>query len=277
MSLILRKPTSPARRHMTVPDFAELTTNKPVKKLTVRLKRHAGRDATGQISIRHRGGGSKRQYRLVDFRLTDRLGDMATVRTIEYDPNRSARIALIEYADQEKRYIIAPAGLSVGMEIVTAETGEAQVGNRLPLSAIPTGVAIHNLELEPDRGGKLVRSAGQSATLLAKEGEYGLVRLPSGEVRRIHLRCFATIGAVSFPEHKTIRYAKAGRRRNMGWRPTVRGKAMNVNDHPHGGGEGRSPIGLKNPKTPWGKPALGVRTRRNKRSDRFIVNRRKRK
>ena len=277
MSLILRKPTSPARRHMTVPDFAELTKTKPVKKLTVRLKRHAGRDATGQISIRHRGGGSKRHYRLVDFRLTDRLGDPATVQSIEYDPNRSARIALIAYTDGERRYMLAPDSLEVGTIIMTAETGEATIGNRLPLAAIPTGVAIHNLELEEGRGGKLVRSAGQSATLIAKEGAYGLVRLPSGEVRRIHIRCFATIGAVSFSEHKTIRYAKAGRRRHMGWRPTVRGKAMNVNDHPHGGGEGRSPIGLKHPKTPWGKPALGVRTRRNKRSDRFIVNRRKRK
>jgi large subunit ribosomal protein L2 len=262
---------------MTVADFKEITSQKPVKKLTKRLKRHAGRDATGQISIRHRGGGSKRLYRLIDFRLTDRLGEVATVKSIEYDPNRSARIALIAYPDATRRYILAPQDLEVGATVVTAETGEPAVGNRLPLAAIPTGLPIHNLELEPERGGKLVRSAGQAATIIAKEGEYGSVRLPSGEIRRIHLRCYATLGAVSFPEHKTIRYAKAGRRRHLGWRPTVRGKAMNVNTHPHGGGEGRSPIGLKHPKTPWGKPALGVRTRRNKRSDRFIVNRRKRK
>lgn len=275
MALRLRKPTSPARRHMTVPDFKELTKKKPEKSLTIRLKKHGGRDAQGRVSIRHRGGGNKRRYRLIDFHLNDRLGQIAEVIAIEYDPNRSARIALIQFEDGVRRYILAPQGLAVGGKIVTAESAEAQIGNRMPLAAIPTGIAIHNLELEPGRGGKLVRSAGQAATLLAKEGDYGLVRLPSGEMRRIHLRAYATIGAVSFPEHNTIRYAKAGRRRHMGWRPTVRGKAMNVHVHPHGGGEARSSIGMKHPKTPWGKPALGVKTRRNKRSDRFIVKRRK--
>lgn len=275
MALRLRKPTSPAQRHMTVPDFAEITKKKPEKKLTVRLKKHAGRDASGRISIRHRGGGEKRHYRLVDFRMNDRIGEPATVLAIEYDPNRSARIALIEYPDKTRRYMLAPHELAVGATVMTAQEGEAQLGYRLPLEVIPTGIPIHNIELEPGRGGKLVRSAGQSATLLAKEAGYGLVRLPSGEMHQIHLRCLATVGTVSFPEHNTIRYAKAGRRRHMGWRPTVRGKAMNVHVHPHGGGEGRSSIGLKHPKTPWGKPALGVKTRRNKRSNRFIVKRRK--
>lgn len=274
MALRLRRPTSPAQRHMTVPDFAELTKRKPDKKLTVRLKRHAGRDAAGRISIRHRGGGSKRLYRLIDFQLLDRLGEAARVLAIEYDPNRTARIALIEYEGGPRRYILAPQGLAVGATIVTALSGEAQIGNRLPLKAIPTGIAIHNIEFEPGRGGQLVRSAGQSATILATEGGYSLVRLPSGEVRKLHERCFATVGQIGFAEHNTIRYAKAGRIRHMGWRPTVRGKAMNVHDHPHGGGEGRSPVGLKHPKTPWGKPALGKKTRRNKRSDRFIIKRR---
>jgi large subunit ribosomal protein L2 len=260
---------------MTVADFSELTKKKPEKSLTVRLKKHAGRDENGRISIRHRGGGNKRKYRLIDFTMNDRLGDRAEVVAIEYDPNRSARIALIRFENGERRYILAPQGLLVGASVVAAESAEAQVGNRMPLSAIPTGIPIHNIEMEPGRGGKLVRSAGQAATLLAKEGDYGLIRLPSGEMRRIHIRSFASIGAVSFPEHNTVRLAKAGRRRHMGWRPTVRGKAMNVHVHPHGGGEARSSIGMKHPKTPWGKPALGVKTRRNKRSDRFIVKRRK--
>ncbi len=275
MALKLRKPTSPARRHMTVADFSEITKKKPTKSLVVRLKKHAGRDDSGRISIRHRGGGNKRKYRMIDFSMNDRMGDVAKVVAIEYDPNRSARIALIEFANAERRYILAPQGLEVGASVVSAESAEAQVGNRMPLSAIPTGIPIHNIEMEPGRGGKMVRSAGQSAILLAKEGDYGLIRLPSGEMRRIHIRSFASIGAVSFPEHNAIHYAKAGRRRHMGWRPTVRGKAMNVHEHPHGGGEARSSIGMKHPKTPWGKPALGVKTRRNKRSDRFIVKRRK--
>lgn len=275
MGLRLRKPTTPAQRHMTVPDFIEVTKKKPEKKLLRRLKKHAGRDNRGRISIRHRGGGEKRHYRLVDFRLTDHLDEQATVIGIEYDPNRSARIALIEYPDKVRRYILAPLGIVPGTVVITKLSGDADLGHRLPLMVIPTGIAIHNLELEPERGGKLVRSAGQAATVIAKEGAYVSVRLPSGEVRKIHGRCFATIGTVSFPEHNTIRYAKAGRIRHMGRRPVVRGKAMNVHDHPHGGGEGRTSIGLKHPKTPWGKPALGVKTRRNKRSDRFIVKRRK--
>lgn len=274
MALVTRKPTSPARRHMTVADFAEITKKKPEKSLTVRLKKHGGRDASGRISIRHRGGGNKRKYRVIDFHFDDRLGERAEVVAIEYDPNRSARIALVKFGDGQRRYILAPQGLEVGASIMATDKGEAHLGNRMPLSAIPTGIQIHNIEMEPGRGGKLVRSAGQAATLLAKEGDYGLIRLPSGEMRRIHIRSFATIGAVSFPEHNTVRYAKAGRRRHMGWRPTVRGKAMNVHVHPHGGGEARSSIGMKHPKTPWGKPALGVKTRRNKRSDRFIVKRR---
>lgn len=277
MPLVTRKPTSPARRAMTVADFKELTKKRPEKRLLRPIKKTGGRDASGRIAIRHRGGGAKRHYRLIDFHTTDRLGEAATVLALEYDPNRSARIALIEYPDHDRRYILAPQGLTVGSTVITSEAGEPLLGHRLPLGAIPTGTPIHNLELEPLRGGKLVRSAGQSATLMAKDGDYALVRLPSTELRRIHLRSFATIGIVSFSEHKTIRYAKAGRVRHMGWRPTVRGKAMNVHVHAHGGGEGRSPIGLKHPKTPWGKPALGVKTRKNKRSDKFIVRRRKRK
>lgn len=275
MALVTRRPTTPSQRHMTVPDFAEITKKKPEKSLLVSLKKHAGRDKTGQISIRHRGGGNRRRYRLIDFRQNDRIGEVATVIGIEYDPNRSARIALIAYPDGERRYILAPLELTDGQTVQTAEKGEPVVGSRFPLSAIPTGIAIHNLELEPGRGGQLVRAAGQSATLLAKEGDYALVRLPSGEIRKIHTRCFASIGVLSFPEHKAIRWSKAGRIRHTGRRPTVRGKAMNVHVHPHGSGEGRSPIGLKHPKTPWGKPALGVKTRRNSRSDKFIVKRRK--
>jgi len=275
MALITRRPTTPAQRHMTVPDFAEITKSKPEKSLLRRLKKHAGRDKTGQISIRHRGGGNRRRYRVIDFRQNDRLGEVATVVGIEYDPNRSARIALIEFPDGVRRYILAPIDLEPGATIISAETGEPQLGHRFPLEAIPAGIAIHNLELEPGRGGQLVRAAGQSATLMAKEGKYALIKLPSGEIRKVHIRCYASIGVVSFPEHKAIRWSKAGRIRHTGRRPTVRGKAMNVHVHPHGSGEGRSPIGLKHPKTPWGKPALGVRTRRNARSDKFIVKRRK--
>lgn len=260
---------------MTTPDFSGLAKKRPEKRLTVRLKKHAGRDATGQIAIRHRGGGERRLYRRIDFRQTDHLDAPAEVLAIEYDPNRSARIALVADAAGGRRYILAPDELAVGARVVTSQATEPRVGNRLPLRAVPTGISLHNLELEPGRGGQLVRAAGQSATLIAKEGDYGLVRLPSTEVRKIHLNCFASIGTVSFAERKAIRWSKAGRIRHLGRRPTVRGKAMNVNAHPHGGGEGRSPIGLKHPKTPWGKPALGVKTRRNRRTDRFIVKRRK--
>lgn len=275
MALKLKKPTTPAQRHMTVPDFSEITKKRPEKRLLRRLKKHAGRDATGRVSIRHRGGGNIRKYRLIDFAQNDRVGEMAKVISIEYDPNRTARIALIEYPDGERRYILAPQGLKVGATVATMTTGEPMIGWRMPLAAIPTGTAIYNLELEPGRGGQLVRSAGGAAILQAKEGNYALVRLPSGEVRKIHIRAWASIGTLSFPEHKDIRWSKAGRVRHLGRRPVVRGKAMNVHVHPHGGGEGRSPIGLKHPKTPWGKPALGVKTRRNTRSDKFIVKRRK--
>lgn len=275
MALRLRRPRTPGQRHMTVPDFSELTRHHSEKSLRVSLKKHAGRDQTGRISIRHRGGGNKRHYRLVDFSQTDRMGQGATVVGIEYDPNRSARIALIVYPDGVKRYMLAPQDLPVGATVMTAEQGEPMTGYRFPLQAIPTGIAIHNLEIEPGRGGQLVRAAGQSATILAHEGNYSLIRLPSREVRKIHTRCFATIGSLSFPEHKDIRWAKAGRMRHRGRRPTVRGKAMNVHVHPHGGGEGNTSIGLKYPKTPWGKPALGVKTRRNKRSNQFIIKRRR--
>lgn len=260
---------------MTVADTRHLTKKRPEKRLTKRLTKTGGRDRRGRISVRHIGGGSRKLYRVIDFKQMDRMNEEAKVLGLEYDPNRTAYIALIEYPNGEKRYILAPAGLTAGMVVKTIVQGEPELGYRLPLSEIPTGVAIHNIALQPNQKGILVRSAGQSATVMAKEAIYVLVRLPSGELRKIHGGCYASIGSVSFPEHKDIVYAKAGRIRKMGIRPTVRGKAMNVHVHPHGGGEGRSPIGLKYPKTPWGKPALGVRTRKKRTpSDRFIVKRR---
>lgn len=270
------KSTNNARRGLSYADFSTLTKKRPEKSLTVKLKKHAGRDNRGHIAIRHRGGGAKRMYRMVDFKFMPFEGK-ATVTAIEYDPNRSAFIALIELPDKKKAYILAPDELKVG-DTVTSGAAKAQtIGSRLKLADIAVGTAIHNIELQPGRGGQIVRSAGSSATVTAKEGKYAYIRLASSEVRRVLLECMASIGRVSNSTHNLIRVAKAGRKRHMGWRPTVRGKAMNPNSHPHGGGEAVNPIGLKYPKTPWGKHALGVKTRRNKRTDKFIVSRRKKK
>jgi large subunit ribosomal protein L2 len=266
------KPTSPGRRGMSVSTFEEITKTRPEKSLTVRLKKHAGRNNQGKITVRHRGGGAKRAYRLIDFK-RDKLGVPAKVAAIEYDPNRSARIALLHYVDGEKRYIIAPLGLKVGDRVEAGPDADIRVGNALPLKHIPTGTTIHNVELERGRGGQLARGAGVGAQLMAKEGDYALLRLPSGEQRQVHILCMATIGQVGNVDHENRSIGKAGRKRHMGRRPTVRGSAMNPRDHPHGGGEGRAPIGGQ-PQTPWGKPAMGYRTRRNKRTDRFIVRRR---
>jgi large subunit ribosomal protein L2 len=273
LPLKVHKPTSPGRRGMTGATFEEITKKKPEKSLLKPLKKKAGRSNQGRISVRHRGGGAKRMLRIIDFK-RDKLDVAGEVASIEYDPNRSARIALINYADGEKRYILAPLGLKVGDTIIAGGDAEVKTGNALPLKLIPTGTAIHNIELYRGKGGQLVRSAGQSAQLLAKEDSYALVRLPSGELRRVHMECFATIGQVGNVDHQHIKLGKAGRRRHLGWRPTVRGSAMTPRDHPHGGGEGKSPIGLPGPKTPWGKPALGYRTRKNKVSDSMIVKRR---
>jgi large subunit ribosomal protein L2 len=270
------KPTSPGRRGMTVTTFDDITKVAPERSLLVRLKVHAGRNAVGRITVRHRGGGHRRLYRTVDFK-RDKFGIPGRVASIEYDPNRSARIALLVYADGEKRYIIAPLELMVGDVVNSGPDAEVRVGNALPIQRIPLGTQIHNLELEPGRGGQLVRSAGTSAQLMAKEGTYAQVRLPSGEVRIINQRCMATVGQVGNVDHSHVTLGKAGRTRWLGRRPTVRGTAMEPNSHPHGGGEGRSPIGMAGPKTPWGKPALGYKTRRLKLSDKFIVHRRGRK
>jgi large subunit ribosomal protein L2 len=267
------KPTSAGRRFMAVSSFEEVTSTTPERSLTVHLKKASGRNNTGRITVRHRGGGHTKLYRVIDFRRTKR--DMvARVAAIEYDPNRSARIALLNYADGEKRYILAPLGLTVGTLISAGVGAEIKPGNALPLTNIPLGTTIHNLEVLPGRGGQLVRSAGVAAQLIAKEGEFATVRMPSGEVRRIDVRCFATIGQVGNADHENQNIGKAGKSRWRGWRPSVRGMAMNPFDHPHGGGEGRSGAG-GHPQTPWGKPALGYRTRRNKKTDRMIVRRRK--
>ena len=273
MPLKQYRPTSPGRRGMSGASFEEITKAKPEKSLLAPLKRKAGRSNQGKITVRHRGGGAKRRLRLLDFK-RDKPGVPGRVAAIEYDPNRSARIALIHYADGEKRYILAPMGLSVGDTIKSGDEAEVKPGNALPLRLIPTGTLIHNIEMETGRGGQLVRSAGAAAQLMAKEGEYALVRLPSAEVRRIRSNCLATIGQIGNVDHRSINLGKAGRKRWLGWRPTVRGSAMNPRDHPHGGGEGRAPIGLPGPKTPWGKPALGYRTRKPKASDKMIVKRR---
>ena len=273
MPLKVFKPTSPGRRGMTGATFEEITKKEPEKSLIVPLKKKAGRSNQGKITVRHRGGGAKRMLRIIDFK-RDKLDVAGEVVAIEYDPNRSARIALIKYADGEKRYILAPLGLKVGDTIMAGSGAEIKPGNALPLKLIPTGTAIHNIELHRGKGGQLVRSAGGVAQLMAKEDSYALVRIPSGEIRRIHIECFATIGQVGNVDHQHIKMGKAGRRRHLGWRPTVRGSAMSPRDHPHGGGEGRCPIGMPGPKTPWGKPALGYRTRRNKVSDSMIVKRR---
>ena len=273
MALKVYRPTSPGRRGMSSSTFEEITKDKPEKSLLLPLKKRGGRNKQGRITVRHRGGGAKRRLRIIDFK-RDKAGVPGRVAAIEYDPNRSARIALIFYADGEKRYILAPTELSIGDIIKSGSDAEVKSGNALPLKLIPTGSPIHNIELERGRGGQLVRSAGAAAQLMVKEGEYALVRLPSGEMRRIRGDCMATIGQIGNVDHQNIKLGKAGRKRLLGWRPTVRGSAMSPRDHPHGGGEGRSPIGLPGPKTPWGKPALGYRTRKPKASDKMIVKRR---
>lgn len=265
------KPTSPARRSMSVSTFEEITKKRPEKRLIEPLKKHAGRNNRGRITTRHRGGGNKRFYRIIDFK-RNKTGIPARVAAIEYDPNRSARIALLFYKDGEKRYMLAPLGIRVGDEVVSGPDAPIRTGNALPLENIPTGTQIHNIELYPGKGGQLVRSAGTGAQLMAKVGNYAQVRMPSGEVRLVHLTCMATLGQVGNVDHENIEIGKAGRSRHMGRRPTVRGSVMNPNDHPHGGGEGKAPIGGQ-PKTKWGKPAF-QRTRNNKRTDRMIVRRR---
>ncbi|MCX7706563.1 MAG: 50S ribosomal protein L2 [Anaerolineae bacterium] len=276
MAIKMYKPTSPGRRGMSVSTFSELTRTVPEKSLVRPIRERAGRNNQGRVTVRHRGGGHKRMYRVIDFR-RNKHGIPARVESIEYDPNRSARIALLVYADGERRYILAPLGLKVGAQLMSGPEAEVRVGNALPLRNIPLGTMIHNIELQPGRGGQLVRSAGTAAQLMAKEGEYAQVRLPSGEVRKVPMDCLATIGQVGNLDHANISLGKAGRKRWLGWRPAVRGTAMDPNSHPHGGGEGRSPVGMPGPKTPWGKPALGYKTRRNKRTDNMIVRRRSQK
>ncbi len=267
------KPTSPGRRGMTGNTFEEITTQKPERSLLIHKRRRAGRNNQGRITVRHRGGGHKKQLRKIDFK-RDKQIIPAKVASIEYDPNRSARIALLHYVDGEKRYILAPLGLQVGDKVVAGPEAEIRAGNSLPLANIPLGTMLHNIELYEGRGGQLVRAAGTSAQLLGKEGAYAAIRLPSGEVRRVRQKCYATIGEVGNPEHGNIKLGKAGRKRHRGIRPTVRGSAMSPRDHPHGGGEGRQPIGLPGPKSPWGKPTLGKKTRRNKRTGKYIIRRR---
>lgn len=277
MAVKVYKPTSPGRRDMTGFSFEEITVSRPEKSLVRGLRKRGGRNVRGKITVRHRGGGAKRAYREIDFR-RDKLEIPARVSTIEYDPNRSARIALLTYADGEKRYIIAPLGLKVGDPVISGNKVEIRPGNSMPLSNIPLGTMIHNIELYPGRGGQMVRSAGASAQLLAKDHpRYATIRLPSGEERYVDQTCRATIGQVGNVEHGNIKLGKAGRKRHMGVRPTVRGSAMTPRDHPHGGGEGRSPIGMPGPKTPWGKVAMGKRTRRNKATDKYIFRRRSKK
>ena len=275
MAIKKYKPTSNGRRNMTTSDFAEITTDKPEKSLLAPLHSKGGRNNQGKLTVRHQGGGHKRQYRIIDFK-RNKDGIPGRVATIEYDPNRSANIALINYVDGEKRYILAPKNLEVGMEVMSGTEADIKVGNALPLANIPVGTVIHNIELKPGKGGQLVRSAGTSAQVLGKEGRYVLVRLNSGEVRMVLATCRATVGQVGNEQHELIHIGKAGRSRWLGKRPTVRGSVMNPNDHPHGGGEGRSPIGRKSPMSPWGKPTLGFKTRKKKnKSDKFIVRRRK--
>ena len=274
MGIRTYNPYTPSRRHMTGSDFSEITKSTPEKSLTVSKNSKAGRNAQGKITVRHRGGGAKRKYRIIDFkRYKD--GIPATVKSIEYDPNRTANIALICYADGQKEYIIAPNGLQVGAVLMNGPEAEIKLGNCLPLAQIPVGTMVHNVELHPGKGGQLVRSAGNAAQLMAKEGKYATLRLPSGEMRLVPIQARATVGQVGNIDHELINIGKAGRKRHMGIRPTVRGSVMNPNDHPHGGGEGRAPIGRSGPMTPWGKPALGYKTRKkNKHSNKMIVRRR---
>jgi large subunit ribosomal protein L2 len=270
------KPTSPGRRGMTGDTFEDITKDKPERGLIREMRRHGGRNAYGKITVRHRGGGARRQYRQVDFK-RDKHDIPAKVVAIEYDPNRSARIALLTYADGEKRYIIAPLGLRVGDGVVSGPNAEVRLGNCLPLAKMPLGTVVHNVELREGNGAQMARSAGSSVQLLAKEGDYATLRLPSGEMRKVRQNCYAVVGQVSNLDHGNIKLGKAGRKRHMGIRPTVRGSAMSPRDHPHGGGEGRQPIGKPGPRSPWGKPTLGKKTRNNKRTDQFIVRRRTKK
>ena len=276
MAIKNMKPTTPGQRGMSKLRNDEITTNKPEKSLLASKSKNAGRNNQGRITVRHQGGGEKRKYRLIDFK-RNKFDIVGTVATIEYDPNRSANIALINYVDGEKRYIIAPKGLKVGMKIVSGEKVDIKVGNALPLMNIPEGTLVHNIELQPGKGAELARSAGASAQILGKEGKYVLVRLASGEVRKVLGTCMATIGEVGNEDYSLVKIGKAGRKRHMGVRPTVRGSVMNPNDHPHGGGEGRAPIGRSGPMTPWGKPALGYKTRKKKASDKLIIRRREKR
>lgn len=267
------KPTTPGRRKMSTLVNEDITKKTPEKSLTVTLNKKSGRNNQGKITVRHQGGGVKRKYRIIDFK-RNKLNIPGTVASIEYDPNRTANIALINYADGEKRYIIAPKGLEVGTKIEAGENADIKVGNALPLASIPVGTLVHNIELRPGKGGELARSAGSSAQILGREGNYVMLRLSSGEQRKVLGTCMATIGEVGNEDSSLVKLGKAGRKRHMGIRPTVRGSVMNPNDHPHGGGEGRAPVGRKAPMTPWGKPALGYKTRKKKQSDKFIVRRR---
>lgn len=274
MAIKTYKPTTPARRQMTVTSYAHLSKVEPERSLLEPLKKSSGRNSYGRITVRHRGGGNRRKYRVIDFK-RDKHGVPAEVKTLEYDPNRSAFIALVQYEDGEKRYIIAPNGLNVGDAVMSGPEADIKPGNALPLTNIPVGTFIHNIELYPGKGAQLARSAGIQAQLMAKEGSYALIRLPSTEQRRVPVNCMATIGQVSNTDHENQSIGKAGRKRHMGWRPTVRGSVMNPCDHPHGGGEGKSPVGRPGPVTPWGKPALGYKTRsKHNKSDKFIVKRR---
>ena len=273
MAVKIYKPVTPGQRGMTGYTFEEITHTRPERSLVVTRKQKSGRNMYGRVTVRHRGGGSRRLIRLVDYKRNKR-NVPAVVKTIEYDPNRTARLALLAYADGEKRYILAPLGLKVGDAVMAGSGAEIRPGNSLPIASIPVGTMVHNIELKEGKGGQLVRAAGASAQLLAKEGNYAQIRLPSGEVRLVLQVCYATIGQVGNVEHGNIKLGKAGRKRHMGIRPTVRGTAMSPRDHPHGGGEGRQPIGMPGPKSPWGKPTLGYKTRRNKRTDKYIVRRR---
>jgi len=270
------KPVTPGQRGMTGYTFEEVTKSKPERSLLLPLRKQGGRNALGRVTVRHRGGGHRRFIRIVDFK-RDKYSIPAKVAAIEYDPNRTARLALLHYADGEKRYIVAPLGLRVGDAVMSGPNAEIRPGNALPISSIPVGTTIHNVELREGKGGQLVRSAGSSAQLLAKEGDFAQIRMPSGEVRLIRQVCYATIGQIGNVDHSNIKLGKAGRKRHLGIRPTVRGTAMSPRDHPHGGGEGRQPIGLPGPKSPWGKPTLGYKTRRNKQTDKYIVRRRSKK
>ena len=275
MAIKKSNPTSAGRRFYSSATFEEITTDKPEKSLLAKIKKTAGRNAQGKITVRHIGGGNRKKYRIIDFK-RNKDGIPAKVATIEYDPNRTAYIALLVYADGEKRYILAPIGLNVGDIVVSGENAEIKVGNALPLENIPVGSVVHNIELQPGKGGQLARSAGAEVQLMAKEGKYATLRMPSGEMRKVLTRCKATVGQVGNLDHELVSLGKAGRKRHMGVRPSVRGVVMNPNDHPHGGGEGKSPVGMASPVTPWGKPALGLRTRKkNKASNKLIVKRKK--